>query len=99
MSSPPDPERAASTAELVGVAAPARFRRVLRTLGLVLAAAATFLGSLVLLIYPWLEWWDENYFSRFVPVWTSGYLRGAVTGLGVVNLALSLGSMVRIRRR
>jgi len=66
---------------------------------MVVGVGGAFTASLVLLVYPWLQWWDDNYFSRLIPVWSSGYLRGAVTGLGVVNLVLSLGSMVRIRRR
>lgn len=61
-------------------------------------AAAGFLAGLVLLVYPWLEWWDENLFSAWLPLWSSGYLRGAIAGLGAVDLVLSFTSMVRLRR-
>lgn len=92
-----DPVKPAAPSE---TAAAARTpRRLWRTLWLVSGAAGHFLAGLVLLLYPWSEWWAENYFAARVPAWESGYLRGAISGLGAVCLALSLLSMVQIRRR
>jgi hypothetical protein len=47
--------------------------------------------GLFLLIFPWTEYWDGNYFSDL-------YVRGAVSGLGVVNLYISFVEIFRLRR-
>ena len=58
--------------------------------------------GLYLLIAPWTDSWDGNYFSGIVPqlseYWGNFYLRGAVSGLGVVNLYISLVEIFRLRR-
>ena len=54
--------------------------------------------GLVLLLFPWSSLWDRNYFFSLAPQWgtifSSSYLRGAVSGVGVVNLWVA-GSEVR----
>lgn len=46
--------------------------------------------GLLLIVLPWSGFWDRNYFASawpgLRPVFTSNFLRGAVTGLGFVNL-------------
>ncbi len=59
--------------------------------------------GMFLLVFPWLsEYWDHNFFSTFVPewhrFWDSSYVRGAVSGLGVVNLYISFIEILRLRR-
>jgi hypothetical protein len=58
--------------------------------------------GLFLLVFPWTEYWDSNYFSRLLPVWEplwdNMYLRGAISGLGVVNLYISFIEVFRLRR-
>ena len=58
--------------------------------------------GLFLLIFPWTEYWDGNYFSGFLPqfrdYWNNMYVRGAVSGLGVTNLYISLVEIFRLRR-
>ncbi len=58
--------------------------------------------GLFLLIFPWTDYWSVNFFSTAVPVWApywdNMYLRGAVSGLGVVNLYISLIEIFRLRR-
>ena len=58
--------------------------------------------GMYLLIVPWTEYWDSNYFSGMVPqlkdYWDNLYLRGAVSGLGMVNLYISLVEIFRLRR-
>jgi hypothetical protein len=58
--------------------------------------------GLFLLIFPWTDYWPVNFFSTAVPAlgayWDSMYLRGAVSGLGVVNLYISLIEIFRLRR-
>lgn len=58
--------------------------------------------GLFLLIFPWTEYWDANYFSGVFPqlrdYWNNMYVRGAVSGLGVVNLVISFAEILRLRR-
>ena len=58
--------------------------------------------GLYLLIVPWTESWDSNYFSGLLPpmksYWDNLYVRGAVSGLGAVNLYISLSEIFRLRR-
>ena len=55
-----------------------------------------------LLIFPWTEYWDSNYFAAFIPewhrYWDNLYVRGAVSGIGVVNLYISFVEMFRLKR-
>ncbi len=47
-----------------------------------------------LLVYPWMDHWTTNWFADYGPgwrnVWVNPYVRGAVSGLGLVNLGISL---------
>ncbi len=55
-----------------------------------------------LLLFPWLEAWQQNYFSSFGlgwrEFWSNAYLRGAVSGLGLVNIAIAFTEVFRLRR-
>ncbi len=46
--------------------------------------------GLLLLVLPWSAFWERNYFADALPflrpILTNNFLRGGVTGLGVVNL-------------
>ena len=46
----------------------------------------------VLALVPWSTYWDRNYFADTLPwlraVITNDFVRGGVTGLGLVNLAV-----------
>lgn len=93
MSGASDPDQLAAASARTARSSPARVALTS------MSFAAPFLASLVLLIYPWMERWERNGLSAWVPAWSSGYLRGAVSGLGGVTLCLSLSSLVRVRRR
>ena len=60
--------------------------------------------GLFLLIYPWTEGWDHNLFASSVPVlawnqwWHSPFLKGALSGLGLLNIWVSVGEIFRLRR-
>jgi hypothetical protein len=58
--------------------------------------------GLFLLIFPWTEYWDSNYFSGLLPqlksYWDNLYVRGAISGLGVANLYISCVEIFRLRR-
>lgn len=55
-----------------------------------------------LLVFPWTDYWGNNYFAslipRFAPYWDNLYVRGAVSGLGVINLYISFIEVFRLRR-
>jgi hypothetical protein len=54
----------------------------------------------VLIFIPWSAFWDRNYFAQLVPslqsVITNNFVRGAVSGLGVVNLVAGLAELVSL---
>jgi len=56
----------------------------------------------VLLVFPWSDYWDNNFFSTFLPnlhpLWDNAYVRGGVSGLGVVNVMIAFGELFRLRR-
>jgi hypothetical protein len=58
--------------------------------------------GLFLLIFPWTPWWESNYFGSWIPqwhlYWDNMYVRGAVSGLGVVNLYIFILEIYRLRR-
>ena len=55
-----------------------------------------------LLIFPWTVYWDANFFSALLPgwrqYWDNMYVRGAISGLGVVNLFIGFVEVFRLRR-
>jgi hypothetical protein len=55
-----------------------------------------------LLLFPWLDFWQQNFFSGFSPgwydVWNSPYVRGAISGVGVIDIAISFAELFRLRR-
>jgi len=59
--------------------------------------------GIFLTVFPWLpDYWDSNFFVTLVPewhrYWDNMYVRGAVSGLGAVNLYISLIEVTRLRR-
>ena len=56
--------------------------------------------GLLLVVVPWSTYWDRNLFLREWPsarsVVVSPYVRGAVTGLGLVNLAGAVADVVSL---
>ncbi len=50
--------------------------------------------GLLLVLIPWSTFWERNYFVEWSPAieaWlTSNYMRGAITGLGLVNVGAAL---------
>ena len=61
--------------------------------------------GLVLELVPWTGFWDRNYFLGVVPelraLFSNHFVRGAVSGLGVLNLfagLADLSALVSMRR-
>jgi hypothetical protein len=56
--------------------------------------------GLLLVILPWSEFWDHNYFAATLPpvrsLVTSNFVRGGVTGLGVINLVVGLAELALV---
>jgi hypothetical protein len=48
----------------------------------------------VLIVAPWSSFWDRNYFAESLPlvdaIISNNYVRGAVSGLGVINVAAGI---------
>ena len=58
--------------------------------------------GLFLLIYPWMTSWERNYLVQIKPslteFLTSVQFRGAVSGLGILNLFAAVSEIVSLRR-
>jgi hypothetical protein len=58
--------------------------------------------GLFLMAFPWTEYWERNFFSHIVPewhrFWDNSYVKGAVSGLGVLNVYISLLEIFNLRR-
>jgi len=61
--------------------------------------------GLLLVLLPWSSFWERNYFVSLLPslldLLRNNYLRGAVSGLGVVNLLVGfydLSDLLMARR-
>jgi hypothetical protein len=56
------------------------------------------MGLLIILI-PWSVYWDANYFlNRYpvlIPILLNPYVRGAISGLGVINAVMAVDSFRR----
>ena len=56
--------------------------------------------GIALLVVPWSSFWDRNYFAQAVPVLhtiiKNNFVRGAVSGLGVINLASGLAELISL---
>jgi hypothetical protein len=69
-----------------------------RVLGFCLVIFAFELG-LFLLVFPWLRSWNLSWVPvhspRFADVWMSRYFRGALSGLGLVNMYIAITEFVR----
>jgi hypothetical protein len=60
--------------------------------------------GLFLVVFPWMDdTWSVNYFQKVVPtlrvIWDDPYFRGALTGLGFVNIYIACIEMIRLFRR
>jgi hypothetical protein len=74
-----------------------------RLLGICFAIFALEIG-LFLAIFPWMDdSWDINYFTTAIPalqnIWGDPYFRGALTGLGLVNIYIACQEVIRLFRR
>jgi hypothetical protein len=56
--------------------------------------------GLLLVVLPWSSFWDRNYFALAWPAMraflSNNFVRGAITGLGVVNLVAGLADLTLV---
>jgi hypothetical protein len=56
--------------------------------------------GLLLVLVPWSTFWERNYFGDLVPlvqvVITNNFVRGAISGLGLVNIAFALTEVAAV---
>ena len=69
----------------------------------VMYIALCFMMGLMLMLSPWLFPWSENYFFLRYP-WVQAvagnyYIRGAISGVGLADMALGVWESVRYLRR
>ena len=73
-----------------------------RRLGALLTVIFCFEIGVFLLVFPWLDPWPNNWMADLLPgvshLWDSGFFRGTVSGLGAVNIYISLAEVFRLRR-
>ncbi len=62
--------------------------------------------GLLLVVAPWSGFWERNYFAHAMPllgsITSNFFVRGAVSGLGLVNVVAGLSELVSVfssRRR
>jgi hypothetical protein len=65
-----------------------------------LLIAFFFEVGFVLIVIPWSAFWDRNYFAQLAPalgaVITNDFVRGAVSGLGLINVLAGLADLVAL---
>ena len=72
----------------------------LRRISSLLLIIFCFELGLFLIIYPWTVYWTHNYFSGILrEIWANGYLRGAVSGLGLLNVWIAIAEVFRMFSR
>jgi uncharacterized membrane protein YccC len=71
-------------------------------LGTLLFVLFCFEIGVFLLVFPWLDPWQNNWLADVFPglagVWGNPFFRGALSGLGFVNIYISLLEVFRIKR-
>ncbi len=69
-----------------------------RILGICLVIFAFELG-LFLLVFPWLNNWEMSWIPMHSPIlaafWMSAYFRGALSGLGLLNVYVAFGEAAK----
>ena len=64
--------------------------------------------GLFLLVYPWTDGWSDNYFAWLLhgsaqntwhDFWGNSYVRGALSGIGVLNLWIAMAEVFRLFSR
>lgn len=91
-----------SAPELTITAAPPRRSWHSKLLRICFAVFCFEIG-LFLAVFPWLDIWNLNYLQDLSPsvevLWDTAFFRGALTGLGLVNVYIAFLELFRLLRR
>ncbi len=97
----PEPDQVPAESLAAAVPEPLQYKWYHKLAGL-FAVIFCFELGVFLLIFPWASEWDLNYFSSLPlwasSIWASPYFRGAISGLGVLNIYVSFIEVFRLRR-
>ena len=75
-----------------------QYRWYHKTAGLI-AVILLFELGIFLVVWPWASDWDLSFLPYTLrQIWNSNYFKGAVSGLGVLNLYLFFVEVFRLRR-
>ncbi|MBS1831877.1 MAG: hypothetical protein JST65_04145 [Acidobacteria bacterium] len=78
--------------------APSLWTKALSLVGVVLC----FEVGVFLLVFPWMDAWSQSWFPSqhiwLLDLWESNFFRGALTGLGAINIYISFAEMMRLLR-
>ena len=72
-----------------------------KRLGALLFVIFCFELGVFLLVFPWLDPWDNNWVADMrwlAQVWDNPYFRGALSGLGLLNIYISFVEVFRLKR-
>lgn len=82
------------------IGSPGNRREGRNLLGRLLFVAFFFEVGLLLVVLPWSSFWEQNYFAYawpwIRPILTNDFVRGAVSGLGFVNLFAGVAELVPV---
>ncbi len=71
-------------------------------LGVLLFIIVCFEVGAFLAVFPWTTQWETNSLANVFPwareFWSNSYFRGALSGLGLLNIYISLGEVSHLRR-
>jgi len=71
-------------------------------LGILLFILVCFEVGVFLVVFPWMNYWGNNSIASLAPwvraIWDSAYFRGALSGVGLLNIYISLAEVFRLRR-
>ena|SRR5450432_1655159 len=83
---PPLPPKRSTTSKLLGL----------------LVVVICFEVGVFLVVFPWMDAWGRNSIPMLAPdmieLWESNYFRGALSGVGLINIWISFQEMLRLLR-
>jgi hypothetical protein len=95
----PPPRLAVNTPE--GEKPPRQSPRWLQRLDLFVRVIVRLYLGLIIVVLPWLHFWDENpllsYIPHLAPLLLNGIARGIVSGLGLLNIWIAVHDAIHYR--
>jgi hypothetical protein len=78
------------------------YLRTLEWISNILYILSSLYLGVALLLLPWMWAWDNNYllyiYPQIRPIVANPFFKGAVLGLGIVNISISIHEFAKIRR-